>query len=82
MVTVTATYKDASKATKRDLRDKAPSKHSSDKRHLCKSLCKVAVMIQRHYLAVRKTLLRNDGRVWWEKLSKDWHQSQLSVCLC
>lgn len=63
------------------MRDKAPSEHSRDKRCLCKSLHKVAVIIQRHYLAVKKTLLGNDGRVWPGKLSKDSHQSQLSVCL-
>lgn len=63
------------------MRDKAPSERSRDKRRLCKSLRKVAVIIQRHYLAVKKTLLRNDGRVWQGKLSKDSHQSQLSVCL-
>lgn len=48
-------------------------------RHLCKSVHKTAVIIQRNYLALRKTLPRNDGGVWQEKLSKDWHQSRLSV---
>lgn len=49
------------------------------KRHPCMSIYKVAVIIQRNYFALRKTLPRNDGGVWQEKLSTDWHQSWLSV---
>lgn len=49
------------------------------KRHLCKSIYKASVIIQRNYLALRKTLPWNDGGVWQEKLSEDGHQSQLSV---
>lgn len=64
---------------KRTYQIKILSSAAVTKRHLCKSVYKAAVIIQRNYLALRKTLPQNDGGVWQEKLSKDWHPSRLSV---
>ena len=72
------TWKESSevKKKKRTYKIKILPNAAVTKRHLCKSVYKASVIIQRNYLALRKTLPWSDGGVWQEKLSKDRHQSQ------
>lgn len=80
MKKVIETWKESSEVKKkRTYKIKILPNAAVTKRHLGKSVYKVSVIIQRNYLALRKTLPWNDGGVWQEKLSKDGHQSQLSV---